>query len=80
MPSGTDYALTAAVTIAKNRIHIIGAGGITNSSMPPSFTGITQATAGADIFHVTASNAACVEIAGFWFTCGTDGRALIWVA
>ncbi len=72
MPDSSDYDITAALTITKSRFHIIGAGGIVPNGGMPSNSVRIHATNANDIFHITGSNAATVEIAGFFFKCAAE--------
>ena len=71
MPDPSDYDVTAAITLTKSRFHVIGAGGETGSGMPSNSVRI-HGSGTNDIFHVTGSNAATIEIAGFFFKCAAD--------
>ena len=70
MPDNSDYDLTAALTMSKNRVHLICPDGIGNRGMN-NFCRIHQITATTQCIVVTAD---CVEIAGFFFK-GYDGTA-----
>lgn len=70
MPSGTDYDITAALTMSKSRVHLICPEGIGWGGMPGNSARIHQNTASTNFITVTADN---VEIAGFFFK--DDGTA-----
>lgn len=70
MPSSTDYDLTAALTMTKNRVHLVCLPGIGNMGMN-NFARIHQNTATTQNIVVTGD---CVEIAGLFFK-GYDGTA-----
>jgi hypothetical protein len=70
MPDATDYDITAALTMSKNRVHLVCPAGIGNKGMN-NFARIHQTTATTQCIVVTAD---CVEIAGLFFK-GYDGTA-----
>ena len=62
---GSDYDLTAALTMTKKGVHLICPGGFTHGGgMPGNAVRIHQNTAATSCITVTAD---CVEIAGFFF-------------
>lgn len=71
MASNSDYDLTAALTMSKNRVHLICPQGLGWGGLPGNTARIHQTTATTNMITVTADN---VEIAGFFFK-GYDGTA-----
>ncbi len=73
-PDGDDYDLTAALTMSKRNVHLIGVGGVTNMKYGcPNSVRIHQTTALTQVITVTAQ---CVEIAGL-FIKGADDTKVI---
>ena len=71
LPSNSDYDLAAALTMSKNRVHLVCPPGIGWGGMPGNSARIHQNTATTQNIVVTAD---CVEIAGLFFK-GYDGTA-----
>ena len=68
LPSNGDYDLTAALTMTKNRVHLLSPAGLGTFGFPTNACRLHQNTVLLDIITVTAD---CVEIAGFFFKGGT---------
>jgi hypothetical protein len=76
MADTADYDVSSAITISKSRIHIIGAGGAVPGGGMATNSVRIHATSTNDCFHITGSNATAVEIAGFFFKCAPEYRAV----
>lgn len=70
-PANSDYDLIAALTLSKNRVHLICPAGIGWNGIPGNCARVHMNTATTNHFTVTGDN---VEIAGFFFK-GYDGTA-----
>lgn len=67
---GSDYDLTASLTMTKKGVHLLCPGGLSHGGgIPGNAARIHMATASTEIITSTAD---CIEIAGFFFKGATD--------
>lgn len=74
LPDGSDYDLTATLTLTKNRVHLVAPSGFGTHGFPTNSVRIDQTTAATAIFTVTGD---CVEIGGFFLKGSLSGNMLV---